>query len=80
MRWSLCYLQAMVSIKETIQGAMAFAKDSLGAERTADLQLEGIQSGVVEGKDVWLITLSMENPSPGLVFGPMPAYTRFSPL
>jgi len=37
---------------------MAFAQDSLGEKRTADIRLEEIESSAVDGRPVWLITLS----------------------
>ncbi len=41
---------------------MAFARDSLGEKRTADIRLEEIESSAVDGKPVWLITLSNAAP------------------
>jgi hypothetical protein len=64
MRWSLCYLQAMVSIKEAVQSAIVFAQETLGAERTKGLRLEEVESADVNGADAWLITLSMLVPDP----------------
>jgi len=37
----------MATITETVQNAMNFAKDNLGPERIAGLQLEEVQSGIV---------------------------------
>lgn len=48
----------MVDIKRAVADAIDFARNALGPERTADLRLEEIESSNVEGKDVWLITLS----------------------
>ena len=42
---------------------MAFARESLGAERTQSLQLEEIESAMEGGLDVWRITLSMPETS-----------------
>jgi hypothetical protein len=56
----------MATIKEATQNAMAFARDSLGAERTAYLQLEEIESAMEDGVDVWRITLSMPDSHPGV--------------
>jgi hypothetical protein len=53
----------MVSIKEGIESAMAFARATLGQERTEDLRLEEIESTAV-GDEAWLITLSMPSPNP----------------
>lgn len=58
----MCYFRTMASIKEAVQSAMAFAKDTLDPARASGLQLEEVQSGVADGKDVWLITLSVANP------------------
>lgn len=44
---------------EAVQSAMAFAKETLGAERTGGLRLEEVESGSASGEDAWLITLSM---------------------
>jgi hypothetical protein len=49
----------MATIKEATQSAIAFARESLGAERTHGLQLEEIESALEDGMDVWRITLSM---------------------
>lgn len=42
---------------------MEFAKDSLGPKRLSGLRLEEIESSTLDGKPVWLITLSNESPS-----------------
>ena len=52
----------MVSIKEAAENALAFARASLGQERTASARLEEVESTTVAGDDVWLITLSMIGP------------------
>lgn len=52
----------MVSVKEAVQIAAAFARETLGAERTSGIRLEEIESGSVNDKDAWLITLSMLPP------------------
>ncbi len=49
----------MASIKEATKNAMDYARDALGQERTAGLQLEEIETANANGADVWLITLSM---------------------
>ena len=49
----------MVSIKEATNNAAAFAREALGAQRTEGIRLEGVESTTVDGKDAWLITLSM---------------------
>jgi hypothetical protein len=51
----------MATIKEAVQNAMIFAKETLGDERVSSLQLEEVESADVNGADAWLITLSMVN-------------------
>lgn len=51
----------MVGIKEAVQEAIAFARETLGAERTGDIRLEEMESANVNGADAWLITLSRLN-------------------
>jgi hypothetical protein len=53
-----CYLRVMVEIKDAVRNAMAFAKDSLGPERTQGIRLEEVESSTVDSRPVWLITLS----------------------
>ena len=48
----------MVDIKTAVAAAVEFAKNSLGSERTENIRLEEIESSDVNGKEVWLITLS----------------------
>lgn len=48
----------MVDLKAAVADAIAFAIDSLGRERTADIRLEEIESSTHDGRQVWLITLS----------------------
>jgi hypothetical protein len=48
----------MVDIKTAVAAAMAFAKEFLGPERTANIRLEEVESSSVEGEEVWLVTLS----------------------
>jgi hypothetical protein len=47
-----------MEIDHAVQSAKAFASKSLGPERTENIRLEEIESSVVDGKSVWLITLS----------------------
>ncbi len=49
-----------MEIDQAVQSAKAFASKSLGPERTANIRLEEIESSVVDGKPVWLITLSSD--------------------
>jgi hypothetical protein len=53
-----------MDIDQAVRNAIAFAIKSLGPERTASIRLEEIESSVVEGKAVWLITLSSQTPEP----------------
>lgn len=48
----------MIDIKTAVANAIGFAKSSLGPERTAGIRLEEIESSIVDGMPVWLITLS----------------------
>ena len=52
----------MASIKEAVENAVAFAKATLGQERTAGIRLEEVESTTAGGEDAWLITLSMISP------------------
>jgi hypothetical protein len=47
-----------MDIKDAVRHAIAFAGESLGLERTADIRLEEIESSTVDDRPVWLITLS----------------------
>lgn len=51
----------MEPIKTAVENAMQFARDTLGAGRTAEMRLEEVESESIAGKDAWLITLSMIN-------------------
>ena len=68
----------MATIKEATQNAMAFARDSLGEERTRGLQLEEIESATGDGIDVWRITLSMPDLSGLGAFGGRRDYKGFT--
>ena len=54
----------MATIQEAAKSAMAFALESLGAERTKGIRLEEIESAMEGGLEVWRITLSMPDSSP----------------
>ena len=54
----------MATIQEATRNAIAFAIESLGAERTKSLQLEEVESATEGGVDVWRITLSMPETNP----------------
>ena len=47
-----------MEIKDAVRKAMAFARESLGPERTRSIRLEEIESSSFDGRPVWLITLS----------------------
>jgi hypothetical protein len=60
----------MATIQEAAKSAMAFARESLGPERTRAMQLEEIESGMEGDMEVWRITLSMPDTYP---VGPLEA-------
>jgi hypothetical protein len=62
----------MATIPEAAQNAMAFARESLGPDRTIGLRIEEIESARESGMEVWRITLSMPDSNP------MNALTMFS--
>ena len=55
--------ELMIEIKTAVANATDFAKNLLDGERSADIRLEEIDSSVVDGNAVWLVTLS--NPPKG---------------
>jgi hypothetical protein len=55
----------MATIKEAVQNAATFSKETLEPERVASLQLEEVESAKVGDEDAWLITLSMVAPPQG---------------
>jgi hypothetical protein len=57
----------MVAVKDAVSSAIGFAASVLGPSRTADIQLEEVDTGQVNGDDVWLITLSMQRPQSAVV-------------
>ena len=66
-----------MDIKDAVRSAIVFATESLGPERTANIRLEEIESSTVDGRPVWLITLSSASDEPldsvvrrGLIGGP----------
>ena len=61
-----CYLRTM-EIKDAVGKAIAFATDSLGPDRTINIRLEEVESSTVDGKPVWLITLSSALPERGVL-------------
>jgi hypothetical protein len=71
----------MATIPEATQNAIAFARESLGAERTNGLRLEEIESGTEGGTEVWRITLSMPDSNPMVawpLFSPQREYKTFT--
>jgi hypothetical protein len=52
-----------MDIKDAVRNAIAFATESLGPARTANIRLEEIESVTVGDRPAWLITLS--NPADG---------------
>jgi hypothetical protein len=52
----------MASIKEASESAIAFAQQALGNDRIKGARLEEVESVEIDGKDCWLITLSMLDP------------------
>jgi hypothetical protein len=48
----------MVEIQSAVKAATDFARGTLGADRTRSIRLEEIESSRVDGKEVWLVTLS----------------------
>ena len=52
----------MVSIKEALNAAKEFARTVLEGGQYSSLRLEEVESSTVDGKPVWLITLSMPAP------------------
>jgi hypothetical protein len=57
----------MADIKSAVDSAIEFAKSALGPDRTVGIRLEEIESSNVEGRDVWLITLSSSFKGLGLI-------------
>lgn len=53
-----------MDLDQAVRNAVAFASKSLGPERTINIRLEEIESSSVDGKPVWLITLSSQPPEP----------------
>ena len=49
----------MITIREAVTKAMAYAQEVLGEDRTRGLRLEEVDSADLEGGPAWLITLSM---------------------
>ena len=47
-----------MEIKNAVASAIVFATDALGTDRTRDIRLEEVESSLVDGRPIWLITLS----------------------
>jgi hypothetical protein len=57
-----------MDIDQAVQTAIAFASKSLGEQRTQNIRLEEIESSMIGGQPVWLITLSHgRNLSPAVI-------------
>jgi hypothetical protein len=54
----------MATIQEATKNSIAFAQELLGPDRAKGLQLEEVESGSQDGKDVWRVTLSMASSEP----------------
>jgi len=52
----------MVSIKQATMAAREFARSVLEPDQFKTLRLEEVDSSLVDGKPVWLITLSVSAP------------------
>jgi hypothetical protein len=50
----------MITVKQAVTNAINFAQGILEPGRTSYMRLEEVDRGEVDGKDVWLITFSME--------------------
>lgn len=70
----------MVPIPDAVRNAIVFAQQTLGAERTARLQLEEVESGGFNGKGAWLITLSMPAADIAYAIGGRRDYKLFTVL
>jgi len=49
----------MIPVKDAVGRAVQFARTVLEPSRTPDLLLEEVEPATIDGKEVWLITLSM---------------------
>jgi hypothetical protein len=56
----------MLSVKQAVESAAAFAKSVLEPDRVVDLRLEEVETGNLEGEEAWVITLSARDPQKGL--------------
>lgn len=74
------YRAGMLSVKQAVESAAAFAKGVLEPERVVDLRLEEVETGNLEGEDAWVITLSARDSEKDLTGFTLPAprvYKRF---
>jgi hypothetical protein len=53
----------MIPIKEAVESAVTFAQGVLEPVRTGAILLEEVEARTANGRDVWLITLSLPDPS-----------------
>lgn len=56
----------MVSVKQAVENAAAFARSILEPDRVVDLRLEEVETGNLEGEEAWVITLSARDSEKGL--------------
>jgi len=66
----------MFQVQDAVESAARFARNVLGNERTAGLQLEEVDLGRHNDRDAWHITLSMFRPSPFASVTPNPRAPR----
>jgi hypothetical protein len=52
----------MINVQEATRAAMTFAQNVLERPRNDQLLLEEVELGMVDGKEVWFITLSHPKP------------------
>ena len=48
----------MITLKEAVNAASAFAEQVLDSPRSDDARLEEVEEGVAAGQGVWIVTLS----------------------
>ena len=76
-------VRVMATLQQATENSIAFARASLGPERTHGIRLEEIESATEGGKEVWRITLSVPDSSPMnalAVFSTRREYKRFTVL
>lgn len=53
----------MFPVKEAVDNAIEFARKLLESGRTGEVLLEEVETGTDDHREVWLITLSLPDPS-----------------